>query len=422
MFLAAALQRHPLARFALIAALIGVAIALFELVLFGQSTGVGPFLGAVITGQRFTYSDTVNEAIDMSDALDILRPTDTPLLKLIGKDSTRDTVKNTKHEWLEDDLRGQTTNAITSGLTNTTDPVTTSITTGDGVKFRTDDIVRVENELMLVTATGASSLTLSRGYGGSTNASHGSAILITLIAPAIKQGITTPGEARTTTKTGKYNYTQIFEETVKSSATNQATAKYTKQNDVEYQIGNQMEVLGTNMEKVLIFGRKVAPAAGVAGAMDGIRAVLSTNVYDKAGAVLTQTMLEDALQDVWTAGARSSHLFVNAAQKRRINSFFDPYRQAGYKDEKLGNTVSGYETDFGTVTVVLDRWMPTDEVLIIDSSRIGFGPLVGRALSMMKLPPTTKESDVWEISGEYTAEVRLEKAHARLHTLSTTTP
>jgi hypothetical protein len=377
---------------------------------------------AVITGQRFTYSDTVNEAIDMSSALDILRPTETPLLKLIGRDSTRDPVRNTKHEWLEDDLRGQTTNAITTGLNNTTDPVTTSITTGDGVKFRTDDIVRVEDELMLVTATGASSLTLSRGYGGSTNAAHGTAPLITLIAPAIKQGITTPGEARTTTKAGRYNYTQIFEETVKSSKTNQSTNKYTKQNDVEYQIANQMEIIGTNMEKVLIYGRKVAPASGVAGAMDGIRAVLSTNVYDKNGAVLTQTMLEDALQDVWTAGARASHMFVNAAQKRRINSFLDPYRQASYSDEKLGNSVSRYDTDFGGVTLVLDRWMPTDEVLIIDASKIGFGPLQGRALSMVKLPPTTKETDVWEISGEYTSEVRLEKSHARIHDLSTATP
>lgn len=406
----------------LISAAVAIVLLLVEALILGTITGVGPMFGAVITGQRFTYSDTVNEAIDMASALDILRATDTPLLKLIGRDSTRTPVRNTKHEWLEDDLRGQTTNAITSGLTNTTDPVTTSITTGDGVKFRTDDIVRVENELMLVTATGASSLTLSRGYGGSTNASHGSGILITLIAPAIKQGITTPGEARTTTKSGKFNYTQIFEETVKSSKTNQSTNKYTKQDDVEYQIANQMEVLGTNMEKVLLYGRKVAPAAGVAGAMDGIRAVLSTNVYDKSGAVLTQTMMEDALQDVWSAGARASHMFVNSAQKRRINSFLDSYRQAGYNDEKLGNTVSRYDTDFGGVTVVLDRWMPTDEVLIIDASRIGFGPLNGRALSMMKLPVTTKETDVWEISGEYTSEVRLEKSHARIHNLSTTTP
>jgi hypothetical protein len=372
---------------------------------------------AVITGQRFTYSDTVNEAIDMSSALDVLRPTDVPLLSYIGRDSLRDPVQNTKHEWLEDDLRGQTTNAITSGLTNTTDPVTTSITSGDDTKFRAGDIVKVEDELMRVTATGSSSLTLSRGWGGSTNASHGSAILITLIAPALVQGSDLLG-SRTTTKTGKYNYTQIFEEEVKVSATNQVTRKYTMQGDAQYQIGNHLELLGTNMEKALLFSRKAAPAAGLPGTMDGIRAVLSTNVYDKAGAALTQAMIEDALQDIWSAGAKAMCIVANATQKRRLDSFLDSYREVSYEATSLGTIVKSYESNFGTLDVLLDRWMLTNEVLIVDKTKIGFGPL--RALAISKLPPTSREFDVWQMSGEYTAEVRLEKSHALIKNLATT--
>ncbi len=377
---------------------------------------------ATVTGQRYTYTDTANEAIDMSSALDILRPTDVPLLKLVGKDSTRDPVMNTKHEWLEDSLRGQTTHAVTTGLSNTTDPVTTSITTGDHVKFRAYDIVRVGDELMLVTSAPTDQLVLARGYGGTTPASQASAALITLIAPAIVQGITSPLEARTTTKTGKYNYTQIFEETVKASATNQSTRKYTKQNDVQYQLANQMEIIGTNMEKVLIFGHKVAPAASTAGAMDGIRAVVSTNVYAKSSATLTMKMLEDAMADIWAAGGKPTHIFTNSVQKRWINTFFDGFRQADYHDERLGNSVKLYETDYGDVAIVLDRFMPTDEVFIIDQSKLGFGPLQGRALSAVHLPQTSKESDVWEISGEYTAEIRQEEAHAMIQGLNTTAP
>lgn len=375
---------------------------------------------AVVTGQRYTYTDSTNEAIDMSSALDVLKPLDVPLLKLIGRDSLRSRPTSVKHEWLEDAVRGQTTNAITTGLNNTTDPVTTSITTGDDVKFRAQDIVRVENELMRVTATAANSLTLSRAWGGSTNAAHGTAPQITLLAPAIVQGITSPLESRTTTKSGKYNYTQIFEETVKESATNQATTKYTAQNDADLAIARQMEIIGTNMEKTLLEGKKVQPTSSSAGAMDGIRAVISTNVYDKSAATLTQQMLEDAMQDIWSAGGSPSHIIVNAAQKRWINSFLDAYRQTGYSDEKLGTSVNGYETDFGTVAVVLDRWMRTDEALIITASNIGFGPL--RPLSTMPLPKTSKESQVWEISGEYTAEVRLEASHALIKNLGTTNP
>lgn len=378
---------------------------------------------AVIQGQRFTWSDSVNEKIDMSSALDILKPTEVPLLTLIGKNSLRDGCTAVKHEWLEEDFRGQTTVVDSSELANTTDPVTgVGIATGDAAKFRVYDLVRVEDEIMQVTDVDIANdeLDLTRGWGATSAASHSGTPTLTLLASALPQGTTSPGEARTTTKSGKYNYTQIFEETVKSSATMQSTAKYVAQNDVEHQIAMQLESIGINMEKTLLFGVKVAPASGVSGSMDGIRAVLSTNVYDKSSAALTQDHLEDALQDVWDAGASSTHLFCGATQKRRINTFLDAYRQANYSDSKLGNTVSRYETDFGSVTVVLDRWMPTDEVLIINSEKIGFGPLSDRSLGMTKLPISSRESDVWQISGEYTAEVRLEKSHAWIKGLSTT--
>lgn len=375
---------------------------------------------AVISGQRFTYSDSVNEAIDISSALDKLKPVDTPLLLRIGRDSLRDGCTAVKHEWLEDTVRGTTTNDVGGTINNTTDPVTVTVTTGDGnTKFRAGDIVKIEQELCRVTSTAANTITVSRGWGGSTNAAHASGILITLIGTALVQGSDLLG-ARTTTKSGLYNYTQIFEEEVKVAATMQATAKYTKQNDPEYQIGAQLEIIGVNMERTLLFGRRAAAAAGLPGSMDGIQNRISTNVYNKSSAALTQAMLEDAMQDIWTAGGRPSLIVVNATQQRRINTFLDGYREADYEDVVLGSMVRRYKTNFGEVDILLDRHMPTDEVWILDEEKIGFGPLEGRALSTMKLPPLSKEYDVWQISGEYTSETRLEASHARIYGLATT--
>lgn len=375
---------------------------------------------AVIAGQRFTYSDTVNEAIDISSALDKLKPVDTPLLLRIGRDSLRDGATAVKHEWLEDSIRGTTTNDVGGTINNTTDPVTVTVTSGDGnTKFRIGDILKIEQELVRVTATAANTVTVSRGWGGSTNAAHASGILITLLAPAMLQGSDLAG-ARTTTKSGLFNYTQIFEEEVKVSATMQSTKKYTQQNDPEYHIGAQLEIIGVNMERTLLFGRKVQATATVPGAMDGIQARLSTNVYNKAGAALTQTMLEDAMEAIWQAGASPNLIVTNSTQQRRINSFLDGYREADYDDEVLGTAVRRYRTNFGTTDILLDRHMPTDEIWILDDSKIGFGPLSGRALSTMKLPPLSKEYDVWQISGEYTSETRTEAAHARLFNLATT--
>jgi hypothetical protein len=414
---------------------------------------------ATIGGQRVTYGydasatawDAQNEALDVSPMLDILRPVDVPLLTLIGRASLDD-CESVKHEWLEDEYRGLTT--VTAGLNNTTDPVTVTLTTAaHATYFRAaggngspadytaadsvtpGDIVRIwdgnGSELGIVTAVTSTTIDIDRSQLGTTPVSHTTSCNVTIIGTLQPQGLTSVGASRTTTKSPLYNYTQIFEDSFRASATQQTTRKYTANDDKGRELAKVMDIMGVQMERTMMFGRKQKPAAtvasqqGPAGAMGGIQSFISSNVYDKNGATLTQTMLEDALQDVWEAGARSSHLFVNATQKRRINTFLDPYKRTDYSDNRLGTFVDAFDTDFGSVVVVLDRHMPTDEALIIDASRIRFGPLEAngtRSLKMSQRPVESQEAELWQVSGEYTMEVRLEKSHARIYDLDTTAP
>jgi hypothetical protein len=411
---------------------------------------------ATITGQRVTYGydasattwDAQNEKLDVSPMLDILRPVDVPLLTLIGRNSLKD-VSQVKHEWLEDEYRGMTT--VSSGLNNTTNPVTVTLTTAAHTAFfrgaggtgspadytaagstAPGDVVRLwdanGSEIAIVTAVTGTTIDLDRSQLGTTPVSHTTSCNITIIGTLQPQGLTSVGASRTTTKSPLFNYTQIFEDSFRASDTQQNTAKYTANDDMARELGKIMDLMGVQFERSLLFGRKQKPAASVgsqqgpAGAFGGIQSFISSNVYDKNGAVLTMTMLEDALQAVWEAGAKSTHLFTNATQKRRINTFLDAYKRTDYSDRRLGTFVDGYDTDFGSVTVVLDRHMPTDEVMGIDSSRIKFGPLQGRQLSMSKRPVESQEALLWQVSGEYTCEVRLEKSHFRIYDLSTTAP
>lgn len=411
---------------------------------------------AVIGGQRVTYGyapggtgyDAENEALDISSMLDILRPVDVPLLSLIGRSSLENSCTQVKHEWLEDEYRGQST--VSSGLNNTTDPVTVTLTTAAHAAYfretggtgspanytaadstKPGDIVRIWDgngeEIAIVTDVTGTTIDLDRSQLGSTPVSHTTSCNITIIGTLQPQGLTTVGLSRTTTKANAFNYTQIFEESFRASATQQVTRKLTAQGDRENEMSKIMDLLGIQMERSLTFGRKQKPAPtvgaqqGPAGAMGGIRSFISTNVYDKNGAALTQTFLEDALEDIWEAGGPGRLVaVVNSTQKRRINSFLDAYRQTGYNDETLGTIVSRYDTDFGSLDVLLDRHMAKDEVLIIDASRIGFGPLTGRGMSMSKRPVESSEADLWQVVGEYTCEVRMEKAHARIYDLSLT--
>lgn len=375
---------------------------------------------AVVTGARYGFTDTANVAIDMSDTLAMISPFDVPLLQLIGKDSLKSPCVSTKHEWLEDELRPLDSNVITTGLNNTTDPVTFSVTAGHGVYFRAGDILLVEAEQLRVTAVATDAITVARGFGGSTNVAHATSGLAVALLGNVNVQDAAQGASRTTTKTGLFNYTQIYEDTVVVTSTAQAIKKYVEQNEMSGQLERAIKVAWIQQERTLIHGRKVAPASGVSSAMDGILTRIATNAYAKAGAALTEEFILQMLQDSWTAGGAISHLFVGAFQKRQMNKFLDSIRMTTRTDRVAGAVVDTYTSDFGTVDIVLDRNMPTDTVLGIEKGRIGFGPFRDHALSAAPVETSTRLKDAVQIIAQYTAETRNEKAHGKITGLSTT--
>lgn len=390
--------------------------------------------------QSATTYDGANEALDISGVLDTLKATDTPLLSLIGRDSLQTPCTQVKHEWLEDEIRGLSASTTDTDLNDATADagnVLTLVTAGDWLKFRGAavttgpcDIVRIYStagsEIAVVTATADNTITVTRGYfTGSSPVDHtGYTKYIEIIGTFQPQGKTSVGTQRITIKAPLYNYTQIFEDVYAANATQRATTKYVKQNEAAYQMGMIAENMGRLLERTLIHGYRQAPGAPSAagGTMHGIRAYLSTNVYNKAGAILQETYIRDALVALWQNGAGGDDLyaFVNQAQMIRIGQLLDAYRQAGYSDRVFGTWIKRFETPFGAVNVMLDRHMPDTEILIIDKSRIGFGPLQGRALGMSPIAQSSRESQTWQWTGEYTAEVRQEKAHALIYGLATT--
>ena len=63
-----------------------------------------------------------------------------------------------------------TINTSSSVLNNTTDPVTFECSDGDF--FRVGDLIRVDNEVMEITAISTDDLTVKRGMHGTTTATH----------------------------------------------------------------------------------------------------------------------------------------------------------------------------------------------------------------------------------------------------------
>src|SRR5215213_5252884 len=117
----------------------------------------------------YTAGSTLPEtAEDVSDLVAINSPHETPLLDALG-DPAR-AAHSTIHEWLEDALLPNTDQINDATYTS---PVTdTQFVVDHADRFRVGDQIKIDTgtEMMLVTAvnTGTNTLTVVRGYGGST--------------------------------------------------------------------------------------------------------------------------------------------------------------------------------------------------------------------------------------------------------------
>lgn len=315
------------------------------------------------------------------------------------------------------------------------DPNTdTSFVVENGDRFRIGDQIQIESsrEVMLVTGISTNTLTVVRGYGGTTNEDLADNAIIRILGNAALEGDDRP-TPRFTNRTRVKNYTQIFTAGVEVSGSQLAAAQIALADELDYQKQERLRELLRDLENCVINGvaadSSPQGSASVRRTMRGIIPSLATNLYapeaggfpagEGAENYLTEEQLNTALRRIWeNSSARIDTIVVNGFQKRRINSFITSNRAFGGKDTRFRDLVSLYESDFGVCRVLLSRWMPQDAVLMLDSSRIDVLPLAGRSFQFKKLA-STGDSETGMVLGEYTLEMRNESAHGLISLLGT---
>ncbi len=378
---------------------------------------------AYVTGTRYAGTDSGNVAIDMSDTLYMLDTAEVPLLQLIGKDSLASPCVAVKHEWLEKTLRPlDSAIATVTGFDGTGAVSAGTCTAGDGKLFSIGDVIKIDDELILLDgamSTDTFSIASgSRGFGGSTAATHLTLAPIAIVGHVALQDAAVP-TGRSSTMTARYNYCQIYNAGLTVTSTAQSIKKYVEQDLLAEELRDETTLAWKQFERTLLHGRKVAPTSTVAGAMDGILPLITTNAYAKGGLPLTEEYILTGLRASWRAGGKVSHLVVNDFQKTQMNKFLDSMRMTTRTDRVAGAVVDTYSCDFGTVSILLDRNMPSDTVLGIEASRIGFGPLKDHALRVVDIAQTTGLATTKQLIGQYTSETRNENAHFKITGLST---
>jgi hypothetical protein len=377
---------------------------------------------------KATYSagSTLPElAEDVSDLIGIVSPYETPLLDALG-DPLREAT-STHHEWLEDELLPNK-DAINDSTWS--DPASdTDFDVDHGSRFRVGDQIQVEGseELMLVTAVASDTLTVVRGYAGTTPENLADDQVINILGNAALEGSDKPA-VRFTNRTRCGNYTQIFTATVEVSGTDMAAKQLGLADEMDYQKQERLRELLRDLENTVINGGQPASdpqgSGSVRRSMKGIIQHLSSNVFHTGdsgfptGTDLDEAKINYVLRNIWeNSNGNVDLIVVGGFQKRKINAFCSDSRAYSATDTTFTDMISIYESDFGVCRIVTTRWMPQDAVLLVDSSRIGVLPLAGRSFHFKPLA-SGGDYECGELIGEYTLELKNEAAHGLIQDLS----
>lgn len=370
--------------------------------------------------QAASFDQSAVYKLDLSEVLSAILLDDTDILSTLGISGE---ATQTKHSWVEDALNATTVISIGDVTSSGTALAlsagyTTKVTAGTLLK----NTLSGKPEVIQVTAMGAISATITRGYGntsGNTVPGSGAASATTweIIANPRPQGMAGPKD-ESTTRSLKYNYTQIFSKGVKITGTAQAIDHAGVNSEDAYQIDLRLRELKRELDRTVIMGA-IAPndvSGSTYGTMGGLIDFIGWQTGSNrtsTAETLTPSVLNAMAKQVYDEGGTPDIVLVGGLQKQKISTFDQEYRRSTLDSRRSGYTVEEFVSDLGmNLRVVVDRWVPSDVALVLDSSKIKVMPLRTRAFSLEKLAKVGDSND-WQIVGEYTMEVRnATEAHA----------
>lgn len=175
------------------------------------------------------------------------------------------------------------------------------------------------------------------------------------------------------------NIVQLFQKDIRVSNTAQRVAHYGTGDPYAYQKTKKMVELARDIEKALIAGTTASGSSGVARRLNGAIALITTNKTTRSsGTSLSETEFNDILQSIYDNGTDISvdKAFTGASLKRAISGYTgvpNTVQNVQASDGKLYNSVGMYESDFGVVSIHLEREVPTTAgnkgILLVDSSK-----------------------------------------------------
>lgn len=252
--------------------------------------------------------------------------------------------------------------------------------------FLTNEVVDLTEEIKLVSPTDTPLTTMLMGRGAVVPATDITVTwrekqLNTTRGTLIKEGADA-GSVITSSRSSLSNLCQILEKVTQVSGTARALRPKGVGDTFDAEISDRLVELKRDLEWYFLNGTKTVESDSAARQMNGlVNLVNSNNVISTAGA-LAESHFLDALQKIWDHGAQGEYFaFVNASQKRAINALAKAENNMrwvvdnGSVTNAYGIGVSKIVTDFGEISLVLDRHMDTNTILAVDLDEVQIAEL-----------------------------------------------
>lgn len=354
----------------------------------------------------------VGKKENISDELLLLNPYQIPVLDLLGGFGSA--VTNTQYGWVEDKLQ-----SMKDSITAQVAKGATTVPISSEEIFRVDQVVRIDEELMLITGVTGKNLTVTRGFGETTDSDHAINAEIEIMFNLQDEG-SDARKANYIPRRNVFNFTQIFDDTVSISGTAQAVSEYGINDLYMYERAKVQDRLALELENAIVNG--VRFQAGDKRMMGGLRHYVKTNVVNGSDSEISFKLIDDTmLKIVKTGGTKSNTryvLMVSPIQMQKIVLLDDNKVRVTQESNVTGRMVNVFVTPHGRLEIVENINFKDDEVAILDFNRIQVKPLQGREFSHTYLG-VTGDNVKGQIIGEYTLEVKQEEAHAWIKGLKT---
>jgi len=245
------------------------------------------------------------------------------------------------------------------------------------------------------------------------------------------EGADTGSEFNPTVRVG--NYTRIGKQGFKVSGTATALNLAGRQKEYAYQALQAGKELKRDLEMALLGTQARDPgSSSKARQLCGVGGWISTNTGGDAtfptdpdgsggfiagvGAAFDQADFDDLLQAIWEAGGEPDRVYLSADLMAKCVAGLEGNNNARTDNPltTVNNNMVRYETPWGTITFVPDRFMPAGSIYVVDSSKWKVATL--RGWKQEKLAKTG-DSMHGQIVGEHTLVSLNEAASGHMATV-----